>query len=403
MYTRSAIVFNCYYNGLSIIRELGKNNIPVYAMDTFRNVGTYSKYAKYIKCPDPTINEGEFIDFLLDFGKRFLEKPIIFPTNDSWVLVISKNYKILSEYYILCSSGFETVDLLLKKRAFSNWFKNNGFSVPETWRFDEKEKISQAYYPLIVKPENRRPENGNLSLFSLLDKLRLTRINFKEELLLFEKKHEEIISHFLIQELIEGFSDTMYTVGIFSYEGNIKGVFTGRKVRGYPADIGDCVVGQIEKMPDTVIEEVEKICEKLNYTGIAEFEYKKDVGKNIFKLIEINPRSWSWIGITPFCGVNLPLIAYMNLTDSTNNSNEVVFSDKSDGSVRYVKIIDDLYNSCFRYKKDGFFKWHKSFYEWYISLKCNKLVVAEWEYGDVKPLFFTVFSKIRSIIKRLLK
>jgi len=91
------------------------------------------------------------------------------------------------------------------------------------------------------------------------------------------------------------------------------------------------------------------------------------------------------------------------LTDSTNNSNEVVFSDKSDGSVRYVKIIDDLYNSCFRYKKDGFFKWHKSFYEWYISLKCNKLVVAEWEYGDVKPLFFTVFSKIRSIIKRLLK
>ena len=77
-----------------MIRSLGKNGIPVIAMDTFKNIGTRSKFAKYVKCPDPVENEKEFIDFLIDIGKEFKEKPVIIPTNDIWVYSVSKHYKI---------------------------------------------------------------------------------------------------------------------------------------------------------------------------------------------------------------------------------------------------------------------------------------------------------------------
>ena len=46
------------------------------------------------------------------------------------------------------------------------------------------------------------------------------------------------------------------------------------------------------------------IVKDLNYSGIAEFEYKKDLSTGRYRLIEVNPRSWSWIGITPACGVS---------------------------------------------------------------------------------------------------
>jgi hypothetical protein len=34
-----ALVFNCHYNGLSIIQELGRHGVPVYALDTWQERG----------------------------------------------------------------------------------------------------------------------------------------------------------------------------------------------------------------------------------------------------------------------------------------------------------------------------------------------------------------------------
>lgn len=400
MQKRKAIVFSCYYNGLSVIRELGKNGIPVIAMDTFKNIGTRSKYAEYVKCPDPVEDEIGFVDFLLEKGKEFAEKPVIIPTNDIWVFTVSKYYESLSNYYILCSSRYETVNLLLQKESFYEWAAARSFSVPRTWNFNQIDSLKHEDFPLIIKPENRRPYGGNEALFLILDNQRFQIVNTKEELELFSLKNNEIVKYFIIQEYVSGLSNNMYTVGIFSKDGMISGIFSGRKVRGYPADVGDCVVGQIEKVPDHIVDEVKRICSVLKYTGIAEFEYKKDENNGKFKLIEINPRTWSWIGITPACGVSLPLIAYQILTDSYSGP-DINVSNKPDGSIKYVRIIEDLKNSCYGYKKNGYPLWHKSFFQWRRSLRCEKLVIAEYERGDIVPLLFSILNFIKRMIKKV--
>lgn len=90
--------------------------------------------------------------------------------------------------------------------------------------------------------------------------------------------------------------DERYTVGIYTDEDHcVKAVFTGRKVRRFPADIGDNIVGESCTVPETNIGNSIRIVEELQYSGIAEFEYKKDAVTGEYKLIEINPRSWSWI------------------------------------------------------------------------------------------------------------
>jgi D-aspartate ligase len=56
----------------------------VYALDTFKSVGTTSRYAHYWPCPDPLRDEDAFIRFLIENGGEFDQKPVLFPTNDHW-------------------------------------------------------------------------------------------------------------------------------------------------------------------------------------------------------------------------------------------------------------------------------------------------------------------------------
>lgn len=197
-------------------------------------------------------------------------------------------------------------------------------------------------------------------------------------------------------------SDQMYTVGIYANdESEILGLFTGHKVRGYPADSGDCIVGENYNLPDYVIENTYRVVRDLKYSGIAEFEYKKDLSTGMYKLIEVNPRSWSWIGITPACGVSLPLIAYQDL------SGEKITIKKpslENGSVKYMKMLEDLRNCLISYK-DNYPRWSKSFKAWKQDIKASKVIYAEFNANDwlvgLKAILDLLYSIIIAIPKKL--
>ena len=48
--------------------------------------------------------------------------------------------------------------------------------------------------------------------------------------------------------------------------------------------------------------------------GLSQVEFKRDRRDGSFKLMEVNPRLWQWHGLAAACGVDLPLIAYRDLT-----------------------------------------------------------------------------------------
>jgi predicted ATP-grasp superfamily ATP-dependent carboligase len=189
----------------------------------------------------------------------------------------------------------------------------------------------------------------------------------------------------------------MFTVGIYADQtGTVKGVFTGRKLRGYPADYGDCILGQNEVLPESLVEMVREFCLKLNYHGIAEFEFKQDARSQAFKLIEVNPRSWSWVGITPACGVSLPWMAY---TDACGMEEAPELQCQlPTGTVKYVRLVNDWRNCRFRYKRNGFPQWSLSFKEWRRSLAADKLVIAEFGWRDFLPALITFFIEIKHML-----
>jgi predicted ATP-grasp superfamily ATP-dependent carboligase len=402
---KKAYVMNCFYNGLSVIRELGRNGIKVLALDSIRNVGTFSRYAKYIRCPNPLTNENDFIEFIYSLASKEEEKPIIIPTNDSWATALSKHLDYMSKVAIPCVSQWKVMEKIINKKMFSDWCLENHYPSPNSWDIDDYENIPAKKYPLVLKPIARRystDESKMEKLQKVFDDNRLVVIDKSSNLKKFINSNAEIADKFFIQEYVRGYSDQMYTVGIYSdVKGNVKGIFTGRKVRGYPADIGDCMLGQSEALPEKIVTMVIEICKKIGFFGIGEFEFKKDTLSNEYVMIELNPRCWSWVGITSYCGVNLPLIAYEDLS---NNSvaNTLIRQDK-EKEIKFVRLISDFLNCMIKYRLSGFKSWSLSFPHWRKSLKADRLVTAEFSKDDPFPGFVSALFEIKDFVLIIIK
>jgi len=401
-YKNPVLVFNCHYNGLSIIQELSKHGIKCYALDYKRSIGTFSRYATFIKVPNPQKDEKKFIEKLKEICCSMKEKPVLFPTNDEWASAISKYKKELESISIPCVSDWNAVKLLLNKDEFYKWGEEKKHPVPRTWKLNEFNKISTENYPLLAKPKFRRISSDKESKFDSreLDKIRFKILTSPQKAEEYINNNQKYSNHIILQEYVKGLSNQMYTVGVYANKNSkVLGLFTGRKVRGYPADSGDCIVGQVETVPKFIVELSKDIVREINYSGIAEIEFKRDEDSGDFYLIEINPRSWSWIGITAHCGVNLSLIAYLDLTGQQVDYKQSLIST---GSVKYVKIISDFINCLFRYKNDQP-EWKVNFKEWKDSLKADKLVIAEFNRFDWPVLIYLIISLIYGNIKNLFK
>ncbi len=386
-YTHPVIVFNCGYNGLSILQELGSIGVQCYAMDCKRSVGTFTKYAKFYKCPDPLYDESQFIDYLYNFCGNQKAKPVLFPTNDKWAYGISKHKTRLQEVALPCVAEFDVIRKLILKDQFYNIGQKSQYMTPKTWNYHDAYKIS---FPVIAKPVFRgiSSDTNEAEKFRFLNDNRLKLIQNTDELRDFIEKAGDYKKYIVFQQFVRGMSDMMHTVGIYANENSeVLSVFTGRKVRGYPADSGDNVVGESYKVPDSIIKNSVRIVKEMKYSGIAEFEYKKDEVTGDYFLIEINPRAWSWIGITPYCGVNIPVIAYQNMT----GGDVAIENQQYNYNFRYVKLMQDFSNCLFRYRKMHP-KWSMGILEWWKETRSTKKIYAEFHKKDyLIPLVSAVY------------
>jgi predicted ATP-grasp superfamily ATP-dependent carboligase len=390
----TAIVCNCYFNGLSIVQQLGRRGIDVHALDAVRNVGTVSRYGQFRRCPNPIDSEEAFVAYLETIATEFDDRPVLIPTNDHWASAVARHRDRLAEAYRPCVASGSVVELLLHKGRFYEWASEREYPVPETWRATEHTAVPSSAFPIVAKPDVRRissDDPDNRETVERMNERRLTLLEDPPALHRFTESHADILERFVLQEYVRGRSDRMYTVGLYAdREHTVLGRFEGRKIRGYPPGSGDCRVGQVERVPDRLVEIADRLVADLGYSGIAEVEFKRDSETGAFRLIEVNPRSWSWIGITDRCGVGLPWLAYADLAGDVDTpvSDPPVTQSVPDGSVKWVKPLDDLANCLYFNAARGHEDWTLSLEEWWESLDARELVIAGLSADDPVPAAF---------------
>lgn len=102
MKKKGAVITGGDFQGLGVIRSLGRKGIPVHVIDHELSIGRFSRYTqKFSYAPHPA-QEDEFLHFLIEYAKKHeLNKWVLYANNDLVVRVLSKHKKKLEENYIV--------------------------------------------------------------------------------------------------------------------------------------------------------------------------------------------------------------------------------------------------------------------------------------------------------------
>ena len=286
----AAVVDAGWVNGLAAIRSLGRAGVRTLAVDHRRSaLGFRSRYAEPFLSPDAHLDPQRFIASL-----RALGDLVVFPTHDEQLNLIAQH---LGDLNVLAPfPEWELLERVQSKRAQLEEAERAGVDIP---------KLDPGTFPVVVKPE-RSVE------FKRRYRRQAFRCDTRAELDEALAKTEEFGP--IVQELVPGGDDTLYTVGSYvTRDGKPLGVFSGRKLQQTPPGIGTCRVGEAVWVQEAV-DAALRLLQSFGYHGVSQVEFKRDPRDGRFKLMEINPRLWQWHGLAAACGVDLPRIAYADLT-----------------------------------------------------------------------------------------
>jgi len=303
------VVIEGHVQGLANTRLLGQSGIPVIVIDKDDCVAKYSKYCKaFYKCPD-YLSE-DFIDFLIRLNKAFnLTNWLLLPSNDHVVYNLSLHKDTLSQYYKIITEDIEIIENIYNKRKLLQIADKVGIPIPATIMPEfENPRIVELRYPILIK--------GNQGLnfykrfkhkaFIITTPEKLINIWGKE---LKEAKPEE----YIIQEIIPNVHKTV-SVTVFAEKGTVYTYWMGVKLREHPVTFGTATCAK-SIYDEEMLKLSKQLIKELNYSGVCEIEWLRDSRDNIPKLIEINARTWLWVGLAAKCGVNYPKIIYEYMYD----------------------------------------------------------------------------------------
>jgi predicted ATP-grasp superfamily ATP-dependent carboligase len=379
-----AIIIEGHVQGLSNTRSLGEAGIPVYVVDKTSCISRYSKYCtKFLICPD--FNTDEFAHFLINLAQdENLRGWVLIPSNDHAVYTISKYKTELEKFYKVITPGLNVIDSIYDKSKLLSVAMNCGVPIPVTQYFKTPDDLLNKNLTLPVITKGR---NG-LSFYKKIGKKALVAYSEKElrdQLYLIAGKYD--VEATFTQELIptdEKNKTISFTA--FCVDGEIKTFWMGVKLREHPIKFGTGTYARSVNVEECYLQSV-PLLKALNYTGVCEVEFINDPRSNEYKLIEINARTWLWVGLAKACGIDYARIIYDFV-----NEKEIKYPEKYEIGMYWINPISDTI-----YALAGIAKGKVNPIKYLNSLFNSKTTNALFIWKDIKPGFM-YFLKIHDFI-----
>lgn len=324
---RSVVVGMSGSTGLAIVRALaaaGVESLVLHDDDT--TPGFATRLATCRRCPDWRTSADEFLDFLLAAGRGLNEdggKASLFVADDSALGVVWGARGPLRDAGLLPAFSFaHSPAEVLDKREQARAALAVGVDAPWTEYGDAGELAARANdftYPLLVKPavSHEGVKALGAKALSCADAAELRAA--------LERTKDFTV---LVQDFVPGGDDQLYTAGVFRGGGRAL-VFTGRKLKQHPPTLGIARLSEALEVPEIVAGSV-RLCRELGYEGVAQVEYKRDARDGVYRLMEVNFRPWTWIGLATACGV--PLIAAAHRW-ALGQEHEATVAESDDGAL----------------------------------------------------------------------
>ena len=329
-----AVVIGGDFQGLAILRSLARWHIPVCLLDHEWCISRFSKYPKkFVRCPSVT-EELALLSFLVDLGKKEdLKGWVVYPNDDETVRFLAKHKDQLEEHYRIPTPPWDIVKFAYEKRLTYQLAERIGIAVPRTFYPTSVEDLEalNIEFPVIIKPSIKQP-------FYRKMKRKAIRADTKQELVdLFKESISKVEGlEIMIQELIPGGPNFLFSVGSLCKNGEFLGKVVARRPRQHPMDFGHATTYAVTVDMPELEETAKRILSSMGYYGLSEVEFMLDPRDGIYKLLEINARPWGWHSLAIAAGVDLPYLLYQDMLGETVKVNGFK------KNIKWIRLTTDI-------------------------------------------------------------
>jgi len=329
-----AIVVGGDYQGLGIVRSLGRHNIPICIIDDELSIARFSRYATHsIRVPELR-NERQTVNLVLDIGRRLgLRGWVLYPTRDETVAAFSRYKAKLSEFFRVPTPGWNTIKWAWDKRNTYRMAERLGIPTPRTWYPKTVEDLDSiaGSPPFTIKPAIKEH-------FFYATKAKAWRANDRAELReLFLRASATVeLDEIMVQDLIPGDGCQQFAYCAFFKEGHAIAKMVVRRRRQHPREFGRASTF-VETVDLPEIEELsERFLRAIHYYGLVELEYKLDPRDGKYRLLDVNGRTWGYHSLGASAGVDFSHILFF---DQTGQS---IQPCRARVGVRWIRLVTDV-------------------------------------------------------------
>lgn len=329
-----AIVLGGDYQGLGIVRSLGRRGVPVCVIDDEHSIARVSRYTDCWARVADLGDEERLIEDLLRIGReRDLAGWVLFPTRDETVAAIARNRERLESFFRVPTAGWETIRWAWDKRSTYELAESLGVPAPRTWQPSSVAELDEidGEPPFAIKPAIKEH-------FFYETKAKAWRADSLTELRELVAKALDIVGpgEVLVQELIPGDGQQQYAYGALYEDGEPVATMVARRLRQHPPEFGRAST-YVETIEAPEVEELSRrLLGQIRFSGLVELEFKRDPRNGAFKLLDFNARTWGYHTIAAAAGVDFPYLLFRR------QLGQPVERQHARSGVRWIRILTDL-------------------------------------------------------------
>ncbi len=304
---RGALILGGAHGSLAVARSLGRRGVPVWFVTDDHPIAKYSRFvARSLTWGGP--DEHSASAWLLELAHRHaLEGWTLFAGGDAEVRFVAQNQAALADVFALTTPGWEMIRFASDKRLTYQHAAKLGVDYPWSFYPRDRDEVAAAAipFPVILKPTYRKGRNA----FTMA---KAWRADDRVALL---SRYDEAAAlvggdAIVIQELIPGAGEAQFSYAAVWDNGLPVASLVARRTRQYPVDFGFTSTF-VETVENAEVESAAiRFLAALRFRGLVEVEFKYDCRDHRYKLLDVNPRAWTWIGLSEAAGVDLAFVQW---------------------------------------------------------------------------------------------
>jgi D-aspartate ligase len=305
---KRAVVFGLLHAGLAVARSLGRDGVPVTGISW--NPHEFGLKSRYLDRRHVVpFGDGEAVLGALREEARG-DRVVFFPERDENVEFALDHWdEVRAVAELPLPDDAEAVRRLRRKDVLPVVAAEAGVSSPRTVLADSDESVRDAGLrpPLVVKAVEGQA-------YALAFGHKAVVAPGVDEALAAVGEARERGFHMIVQEIVPDSHERVYSLLTYiGRSGDPIVTLVGRKVRQGPLRFGTSAVFEVDYEP-RVLELGLRLLRTVGYTGIAHVEFAQDPRDGEFQLLEVNTRLPVWAALAANRHLDLPRIAYDDLT-----------------------------------------------------------------------------------------